>query len=366
MRGGVDKAAAAGPAPASLLHASNAPKHHPAAQLTPCLQALVRAAAWRALAAALDLLPPKQRRQRALPLLLRQCRDTDGHVEVQRALAAGFGALLTRLVPDMSGDADATMCLAAYRGLAWRHDHATRLGCAAAFSAVLRASAARRYGSHLHEAFQRLAADGAVDVRLAVVEALPHVAAALGRDRCCQYLRPVLVALLQDEQHEVQAAVLAVLAEVLPHFVPPPPTCAAPAGPPAAAAATALEEQRARACAVLLEPLLRMEAASGRNWRVQEALLRALPALAAYFTADQLHDHLLPLAFKYMGEGAAALRCPAAAAVAAMWRALRKPAHRTALYARAIRGCALVSGVWGQLAVACVHRSSAGLLAHAP
>lgn len=299
----------------------------------PKYQALVRAAAWRSLSAVLQLVPPDLRRSRLLPLLLRQCRDTDHHAEVQRALAAGFGSLMGRLVADMEGDADVTACLGCYRGLAWRHDHATRLACAAAFPSVLRAGTARRYGSHLHDVLLRLAGDAGAEVRLAVASALPEVAAALGRERCCQMLRQPVAALLQDERPEVAAALLSRLLEVFAHFNPSGAT---------AATAAAAEEQRVKVFAPFVEPLLRAEAASGAAWRLQLAWLRAGTSFPAFFTPDALHDRFLPLALKYMAEGAAALRDAAAAAAAAMWRALRKPAHRSGLYARLIHDFAQV------------------------
>lgn len=282
-------------------------------------QALVRAAAWRALAAALDLLPMRLRRSRALPLLLQQCRDPEHHAEVHRSLTAGLGALMARLVADMEGDAEVNACLGYFRSQAWRHDHATRLNCAAAFPAVLRAGTARRYGSHLHDTFLRLASDADAEVRLAAAAALPDVAASLGRDRCCQYLRQPVAALLQDERQEVQACLLGRLPEVLQHFC---------LGAP--------EEARTKVLASFVDPLLRLEAVSGYSWRLQLALLQALAAFPAFFSPDQLYERFLPLAWKYMGEGVAAVREAAAAAAAAVWRALRKPPHRTALYARAV------------------------------
>ncbi|EFN58149.1 hypothetical protein CHLNCDRAFT_141930 [Chlorella variabilis] len=282
-------------------------------------EALVRAAAWRALAAALDLLPMRLRRSRALPLLLQQCRDPEHHAEVHRSLTAGLGALMARLVADMEGDAEVNACLGYFRSQAWRHDHATRLNCAAAFPAVLRAGTARRYGSHLHDTFLRLASDADAEVRLAAAAALPDVAASLGRDRCCQYLRQPVAALLQDERQEVQACLLGRLPEVLQHFC---------LGAP--------EEARTKVLASFVDPLLRLEAVSGYSWRLQLALLQALAAFPAFFSPDQLYERFLPLAWKYMGEGVAAVREAAAAAAAAVWRALRKPPHRTALYARAV------------------------------
>lgn len=310
-------------------------------------QALVRAAAWRALAAVLKLLPPDLRRARALPLLLAQTRELDHSSEVHRSLAAGFGTLMGHLVPDMEGDAEVNACLACFRGLAWRHDGATRLACAACFAAVLRAGAPRRYGPHLHDTLLRLAADGEPGVRLAVATSLPDVAAALGKDRCCQYLRQPVTALLQDEQQAVQAALLGRLPELLEHFVGPLPALAAAAARPggattpaalalAAAATTAAEEQRGKTCAPFIEPLLRLEAASGHSWRLQLALLQAIAAFPAFFTGDQLYDRFLPLAFKYMSEGAAAVRAAAAAAAAAIWRAQRRPGPRSTLYLRLI------------------------------
>lgn len=303
----------------------------------------MRAAAWRALASVLDLLPPELRRGRALPLLLRQCRETDHHMEVHRALTAGFGTLMVRLVPDMEGDADVSACLACYRSLAWRHDHATRLACAASVVAVLRAASARRYGSHLHDTLVRLGSDADWEVRLAVATALPDVAAALGRDRCGQYLRQPVVALLQDERREVQAAVLGRLPELLAHFAPPHIHVSAFSAAAAAAAAAAAEEQRGKAFAAFVMPLLRLEAGSGHSWRLQLALLQAMASLPSFLPPDTMYDRFLPLAVKYMEGGAAALRGAAAAAAAACWRALRRPNQRTALYGRVIHGFAQVA-----------------------
>ena len=324
------------------------------------LQALVRAAAWRALTAVLDLVAQDARRGRVLPLLLSQCKELDHHAEVQRALAAGLGALLCRLVADMEGDAEVNVCLAGYRQLAWRHDHAVRLACAATFPAVLRAGTARRYGSHLHDTLLRLASDADVDVRLAVACSLAEVAALLGKDKCCQYLRQPVAALLQDERQEVQAALLARLPQVLQQFMggapgaaaAPPPRAPAPGSASAAAlaaAAAAAEEQRGKTFAPFVEPLLRLEAVSGYSWRLQAALLQAMAAFPAFFTPDQLHDRFLPLALKYMADGAAAVRPVAAGAAAAIWRALRRPPARTALYSRLIHDFAQVQmrGLWG-------------------
>jgi serine/threonine-protein phosphatase 4 regulatory subunit 4 len=301
----------------------------------------VRAAAWRALVAVLELAPPELRRQRVLPLLLRQCREPEHHAEVHRSLTAGFGVLLARLVPDMGGEPEVNACLGCFRSLAWRHDHATRLNCAGAFAAVLRAGNARRYGSHLHDTFLRLAADADGEVRLAIAEALPEVAEALGRDRCCQYLRQPVAALLQDERQEVQAALLQRLPEVLACFGGGGSSSGGSVSASAAAVAAA-EEQRGKTCSAFVEPLLRLEAVSGYSWRLQLVLLRTMPSFPAFFSPDQLNDRFLPLALKYMGEGAAALREAAAAAAAALWRGLRKPAHRTALYGRLIHDFAQV------------------------
>jgi hypothetical protein len=302
----------------SPLHMHACIKHiGPHSATPPFLQALVRAAAWRALVAVLELVPPELRRHRVLPLLLRQCREPEHHAEVHRSLTAGFGVLLGRLMPDMSGDPEVNACLGCFRSLAWRHDHATRLNCAAAFPAVLRAGSARRYGSHLHDTFLRLASDADAEVRLAITGALPEVAEALGRDRCCQYLRQPLVALLQDEQQEVQAALLLRLPEALVCFGGSSSSSSGGSVPASAAAVAAAEEQRGKAFSPFVEPLLRLEAASGYSWRLQLALLRAMASFPAFFSPDHLYDRFLPIALKYMGEGAAALREAAAAAVAA-------------------------------------------------
>ena len=326
----------------------------------------MRAEAWRALAAALHLLPPELRRQRVLPLLLRLCRgprpepepfsQPPPHPEVQRGLAEGFGVLLGRLVADMDGEAEVTACLGAFRGLSGSPDRETRAACAAAFAGVLRAATARRYATHLHDTLLRLAGDADGSVRLALAVALPEVAASLGgRERCCQYLRQPLAALVQDGWHDVQAALLARLPELLGHFgaaAAPGGSSASGSSAAAATTATASEEQRGKSLVGLLEPLVRLEAGSGRNWRLQLALLQAMPALPPYFPADPLNDRLLPLALKYLAgggqAGAAAVRGAAADATAALWRAQRKASHRTALYGKIIHDFAQVRTVgWG-------------------
>lgn len=310
-------------------------------------EALVKAAAWRALAACLDLIPMRLRRARALPMLLRQCKDPDHHAEVHRSVTAGFGTLMGKLVADMDGEADVTACLGYFRSQAWRHDHATRLNCAAAFPAVLRAGTARRYGSHLHDTFLRLAADTDAEVRLAAAAALPEVAALLGRERCSQYLRQPVAALLQDERREVQAALLARFPEVLEHF-----------------SQGAQEDARTKALGAFVDPLLRLEAVSGFSWRLQLSLLHAMAAFPAFFSPDQLYDRFLPIAWKHMADGAAAVREAAAAAAAAIWRALRKPAHRIGLYSKVVHDfgqvCVHAVTCWGVLLGACVVKVAAG------
>lgn len=295
-------------------------------------EALVRAATWRALAASLDLIPLRLRRARAVPALLRQCRDPEHHAEVHRAVTAGFGTLLSRMTADMEGEGDVNACLLYFRGQAWRHDHATRLNCAAAFPDVLRAASPRRYGSHLHDTLARLVGDANPEVRLAAAHGLAEVAAVLGPDRCCQYLRQLVVALLQDERREVQGTLLARLPQLLAAFFQQ---------------GQGGDETGHKAVAAFVEPLLRLEEGSGHSWRLQLALLQAMAHFPAFFAPEVLYDRFLPLAWKHMAGGAAAVHGAAAAAAAAVWRALRKPHQRAGLYSRAVHDFGQVRGRGG-------------------
>lgn len=94
-----------------------------------------------------------------------------------------------------------------------------------------------------------------------------------------------------------------------------------------------------------MEALLRLEALSGRDWRLQLGLLRVVgEGGGAVFAPDTLSDRLAPVAFRHLAEGPAVLRRPAAEAVVEAWRAARRPAARTAIYGRLVREFALGHG----------------------
>ena len=324
------------------------------------VQVVVRATAWQALAAVMPLLGSDARRRHVLPALLRQCQLPDRHVEMQRSLAAAYGELGPALLPDCASDGDANACLLLFRSLAARDDVATRAACAAALPAVLRGAGPRRYGSHLHEALLRLAADVEPPVRLAVASSLHAVGRLLGRDRSSQYLREPLGALLRDEDTEVAREVVAHLGETLSLLA------AAPqqqqeqqqqqqeqAAPGADADGLARSHSggkggspsSGRGCGEFVEALLRLEALSGRDWRLQLGLLRVVgEGGGAVFAPDTLSDRLAPVAFRHLAEGPAVLRRPAAEAVVEAWRAARRPAARTAIYGRLVREFALGHG----------------------
>eukprot|EP00887_Chlorella_sp_A99_P006144 scaffold22.g6144.t1 len=338
-------------------------------------EVLVRVAAWRALAALLPLLGPEPRRRAMLPALLRQAQLPDRHVEMQRALAGTFGELAGRLLPEVASDGDANTLLSLFRSLAARDDPPTREACAAALPAMLRGAGSRRYGSHMHDALLLLVGDAEAPVRRAVAAGFSALATLLGRDRCGLYLRQPLGALLRDEDPAVVRAVVGGLRQALPLFAaaPAPPAAdpgsgasTVPAGTaPAAADAAQAGSSPApsssapahaaggssRGCAEFVEPLLRLEVLSGRDWRLQLELLRLVgEGGGALFPPDAMSDRLAPIALRYLAEGPAALRGPAAEAAAEAWRAARRPTARTALYGRAVRELALARCCRGRAA----------------
>lgn len=344
-------AATAGPAPAPLpqppgTEALMASVLAETLALADDEEAAVRAAAWRSLAAMVPLASPAARRRLLLPAALRQAQLPDRALEVVRAVAAGAGALLGGLLPEADSEPETGALLALFRGLAGREDIETRAACADALPAVVSGAGPRRYGAALHDVTVRLVADAEPQVRLAVARRFADLAALLGRDRASQYLRQLLGALLRDEERQVASAAVARLPEVLPLFATPQAKPAPPqsvfGGGGGRAAPTAAGTPAHTGCAEFVEPLLRLEALSGHDWRLQLGLLRCVgEGGGALFPPDALADRWAPLALRHLAEGPAVLQQAAAGAVAEAWHAARRPAQRTAIYARLLRELAL-------------------------
>ncbi len=137
---------------------------------------------------------------------------------------------------------------------------------------------------------------------MAVASQFHEVAKCSGKDQCCHLLTRPLVQLLRDESRRVQAAVLPNLTATLQQF----------ASDRSAGRAAALDE--------IARALMDLEANSARNWRLQVSLVSAFPSLHQVFSSDQIYEHFLPMAFRFLSHSAAAARPAAAEGIACVLR----------------------------------------------
>ncbi|KAK9819789.1 hypothetical protein WJX72_002412 [[Myrmecia] bisecta] len=282
-------------------------------------EVLVRAAALSCLLAVMEGLPADLRKAKVLPFLRQQCQSLDLDVDMQRCLARLFGPIITKVVAEVDNDQEVGIFLGCYRTLASRPDVHCRLLCATSFATVLKAATPRRYATHLHDTLIQLVSDADESIRVAIASQFHEVARMLGKERCQQYSKRPFLNLLHDDSSAVRAAVTKMLPVTLDQFQ------------------TGNEEQRTRTFAEILPEILAVEANCGRDWRLQLDLMLAFPSFTQVFSSDQVYEHFLPLAFKYMGNGVAPVKFAAADAAAAFLRHNRKQAQRTDIYARLVR-----------------------------
>ncbi|GLC55027.1 hypothetical protein PLESTB_000932600 [Pleodorina starrii] len=279
-----------------------------------------RVASLTTLATLLDLVPPEVRKGQVMPILRNHMQPLELDIAMQRCLARIFGQLVTVIKVDFEHD-DSVLFFSCFKHLATKSDVELRRLCAGQLPAVLRAAtalSAAAFSSQFQDTLISLATDPDVEVRKAVAGQLHEVARVVGKD-CPALLTRPLCRLLRDEVPAVPGALLPSLTACLGHWL------------------IRDEARRDAAMGDLAKAVLELEASTKRNWRMQQQLAAAFPIFPQVFSSDQVYEHFLPIAFRYLTETAAAVRPVAADGLVCFLRHNRREKQRAEVLLRIIR-----------------------------
>lgn len=278
-----------------------------------------RVAGLTTLAGVLDILPPEVRKGQVMPILRNHMQPLELDIVVQRAVARVFGQVVTQVKADFEHD-DSLTFFGCFKHLAAKSDVELRRTCAGQLPAVLKAASALSANAfqQWQDTVNALACDSDAEVRRALAGVIHELARIAGKD-CPTLLSRSLCRLLRDESQAVQAAVLPNLTATLQHWQ------------------IKDEARREAAMAEVARALVDMEAGIKRSWRMQQQLAVAFPSFPQVFSSDQIFEHFLPIAWRYLSSTAAAVRPTAAEGVACFFRCNRKEKQRAELYLRVIR-----------------------------
>jgi len=296
----------------------------------------VRDAAFGALVSLLDMVPPDVRRAKVMPVLRDHMQPFELDIAMQRCIARNFGIMLTVVKGEMEQD-DVQVFYGCFKHLASKTDAELRRACAGSFAAVVKAAAAlhpNAFPAHFSDSFQSLATDFDEEVRVSIAAAIHEVARWAGKEHCGNLLTRPLTRLLRDESARVQAAVLPNINATLAFFV------------------SGEDSRRDAHLDEIVRALLDVEAHSARNWRLQAQLATAFPGFPQVFSSDQIYDHFLPMAFRFLSNSAAAVRPLAAEGVVVFLRHNRKERQRADVFLRLIRDFARGKSYTARLAFA--------------
>lgn len=312
----------------------------PLTRALPCLLAQVRDAAFGALVALLDMVPPDVRRAKVMPVLREHMQPFELDAAMQRCIARNFGTMVTVIKGEME-QGDTQMFYGCFKHLASKADVELRRACASSFATLVKAAASlhpNAFAIHFSDTLQALAADYDEEVRVPVASSLHEVARWAGKEHCANLLTRPLTRLLRDESARVQAAVLPFVSLTLTYI------------------AGSEDAQKDKHLDEILRALAEVEARSARNWRLQAQLAAAFPSFTQVFTSDQIYDNFLPMAFRFMSNSAAAVRPLAAEGVVMFLRYNRKERQRADIFVRLIREYARGKSYTARLAFAEVAR----------
>ncbi|GIL70257.1 hypothetical protein Vretimale_3531 [Volvox reticuliferus] len=279
-----------------------------------------RVASLTTLTTILDMVPPEVRKGQVMPILRNHMQPLELDIAMQRCLARMFGQLVTVIKVDFEHD-DSVLFFSCFKHLATKSDVELRRLCAGQLPAVLRAAtalSATAFAQQFQDTLISLATDPDVEVRKTVAGQLHEVARVVGKD-CPALLTRPLCRLLRDEALAVPAALLPTLTQCLGHWL------------------IRDETRRDVAMGELAKALLELEAATKRNWRMQQQLAMAFTIFPQVFSSDQVHEHFLPIAFRYLTDTAAAVRPVAAEGLVCFLRYNRREKQRAEIMMRIIR-----------------------------
>lgn len=205
---------------------------------------------------------------------------------------------------------DPPLFFGCYRHLSAKSDVELRRLCAGQMPEVLRAASSLHAGAFSQQfssTYYNLATDADPEVRTLIARQFTEVAHIVGRE-CPALLTRSLTSLLRDESPAVQIALLPNLPVALQQW---------------SLGSGGDDAHREAAVADVASALLFLESQTARNWRMQQALAAAFPCFTQVFSSDQIHEHFVPIAWRYLNSTAAAVRPTAAEGLVAFFRSSR-------------------------------------------
>ena len=225
-----------------------------------------------------------------------------------------YGRILSCVAVDISEESMAVF-QDKYKAWCRSPDAEIRELCAYNFPGVLKATGARKYAMHLHSTFTSLVEDeveevsegltkmmqyfildlrgtSQLQVRKRIAAGFHEVGRILGNERNVTYLLEPFLRLIQDSR-EVHETLIKELDYVVSMF------------------AVSNEQHRKDCYNTMLSTLLHVEASSGHNWRLQQAIIKTLPYFADN-SSEPIYERLLPVCYKYMHSGVRQVRHAAA------------------------------------------------------
>ncbi|WIA29762.1 hypothetical protein OEZ86_012236 [Tetradesmus obliquus] len=291
----------------------------------------VRVAGLSGLVALCQLLPGDAQVAHMLPLVRRHMQPLELALPLQRALAAAFPDLLAAVRNDLE-PSDAGLLYGCFRHLAARADVELRRLCASRLPALMASPLPGSSASYLHDTWTDLALDHDMQVRVAIASQLHLVAATVAPAEASRLLLRPLVALLRDGCPAVRQALLPGLGQTLQVL----------------SGADVMHKDAV--ASDVHQALVALAGSIASNWRCQQHLAAAIPALPGLLGQDVLCEHWAPYSFDLLLTGAACVKPAAASSVAHLLHSCRRERPRTELYSRIIRELAWGRSCWARLA----------------
>ncbi|KAF5829638.1 armadillo-type protein [Dunaliella salina] len=268
----------------------------------------------------LESIPLELRRLKVLPVVRQHLQPFSLDIVMQRCVANHFGVLMSGMKKEFERE-DLMSLHSCYKHFASKSDTELRRCCASQLVPTAKAACSldpHAFTEHYSDTFQHLSMDSDEQVRLSIATHLHEIARFISKDCCCGVLTRPLVALLRDDSSAVQSAVLPMLNTTLHHL-------------------TTSADRRDHLVHEVLSALVDMEANCGRNWRIQVHLASSFPRFHEVFSSEQIHDHFLPMAFRFLSHSAAAVRPVAAEGIASFFRHCKGEHQRSEIFLRLVR-----------------------------
>ena len=228
-------------------------------------------------------------------------------------VAESFGILFYKLsiCEELNGD-ELLPYVEAYAAMAKDEKDDIRRLCAFNLPAVLHACGTNQYGNHLDPIFQQLASDESKTVRNTVAFGMHQIVQLLGPQRSLRYLKDPMLALLDDEDMEVQGAAMRHCLVAL-----------------ACVAEISDVQQKSTALDAVLQSCVKYEKKLDTGqWRQRVELLKTVYHFVEWYTDSQLNQNIVPILLNVIQRGTRPEQLAAVDALVWYTRNCSHPGHR--------------------------------------